>query len=67
MDTIKSAIWEGLQRGEHLTPLTCIIRYHTTAGTQRINELSREHPGKIERGWKQLEGGKRVREYWMQA
>ena len=66
MDTIKAAILADLQAGNRLTQLTCLIRFKTMAGTQRINELRRAgHP--IQSRMVKLEGGKRIAEYYLEA
>ena len=62
--TQKSAILEGLRRGEHLTPLNALIRYHTMALSQRIGELKRDgHP--IQSRMVTI-GEKRVAEYYIE-
>ena len=60
----KSAILAALREGQRLTPLNALIRFHTLALSQRIGEIKRQ-------GWPvqsrmiELEGGKRVAEYWL--
>ena len=62
----KAAILAELQAGHRLTPLTALIRVHTLALSQRIGELKRDgHP--IQSRMVELDGGKRVAEYWLDA
>ena len=63
--TIKADILAALREGQRLTPLTMLIRFHTMAGCQRVNELRREGCP-IQSRMIELEGGKRVAEYWME-
>ncbi len=61
--TQKEAILAGLTRGERLTPLNALIRYHTMALSQRIGELKRDgHP--IQSRMVTV-GEKRVAEYYL--
>jgi hypothetical protein len=65
MDTIKAAILADLKAGHRLTQLTCLIRFKTMAGTQRINELRRTTHPEIQQRMIKLDSGKRVAEYWI--
>ncbi len=61
--TQKEAILAGLQRGERLTPLNALIRYHTLALSQRVGELKRD--GHAIESRMVTVGEKRVAEYYL--
>ena len=66
MTDAKAEILEGLKRGERLTALNALIRYHTMALSQRIGDLRREgHP--IADEWTKLDSGKRIKTYYWRA
>jgi hypothetical protein len=61
MTQLKS-IREYLDTGRSLTPLDALAKFSCFALSQRIGELERKgYP--IQREWKELASGKRIREY----
>lgn len=57
----EDAVFQALLRGERLTVLTCLQRYHTTCLTQRVSEWRREGVPIEDRT---VEGG-HYKEYWI--
>jgi hypothetical protein len=63
----KSSILQALQSGQRLTVLNMLIRFHTTAGQQRINEHRRAGEPILDE-WTILvsaSGKKRIKTYFM--
>ena len=53
-----------MKKGGKLTPLTALAQFHCLSLSQRMGDLKKRGV-KVQKGWKKLNNGKMIREYWL--